>query len=222
MRGLTFSIAPGERVALLGANGAGKSTLLWCLVGVLPCTGAISVGGVDLGRNTMSEVRRRLGLGFAEPDDQLFTLTVERDITFGLLAAGDAPEEARRKAQEAARLVDLPEVLFSRAPHELSSGERRRAALAAVLVSRPEVLALDEPTNSLDAPGKAALADTLAGLECAQLVASHDLEFVGQLCERALVLVDGELVADVGLGDLLSDEKRLTEYRLAARRGAPR
>jgi len=222
LREITFSMAPGERVALLGANGAGKSTLLWCLVGVLACTGTISVGGVELGRNTMAEVRRRLGLGFSEPDDQLFTLTVERDITFGLLAAGTAPEEARQRAREAARLVGLPEVLFSRAPHELSSGERRRAALAAVLVSHPGALALDEPTNSLDAPGRAALADTLAGLDCAQLIATHDLEFVSQLCGRALVLVGGELVADVPLVDLLADEERLAEYRLAARRGAVR
>jgi len=212
---VSFSIASGERVALLGANGAGKSTLLWCLVGVLPAQGRVWVGGTLLGHGTEREIRRNLALAFSEPDDQLFMLTVERDVTFGPLAAGDDLETANEKALRAAAEVGLRTELMQRPPHELSSGEKRRAALAAILVSGPKVLALDEPTNSLDAPGRQALAETLAGLDCAQLIATHDLGFASQLCTRALVMVEGRLVDDTDLSDLLADRERLIQYGLA-------
>ena len=219
LKGVGFSIAPGERVALLGANGAGKSTLLWCLVGILAGRGKIEVAGTALAANTKAEVRKNLVLAFSEPDDQLFMPTVAKDLAFGPRAYGDSPEQALRKARAAAAQVGLAEELLPRAPHELSSGEKRRAALAAILTSQPKVLALDEPTNSLDAPGRAALAETLAALPCAQLIATHDLDFVRALCSRALVLADGRLAADEGLEALLSDERRLVEYGLVVRQG---
>jgi cobalt/nickel transport system ATP-binding protein len=220
LREVSFSIGPGERVAVLGAKGAGKSTLLWCLVGILRGEGRVVVGGAELARGREAEVRRRLGLAFSEPDDQLFMPTVIRDLAFGPRAAGVQPQAALEKARAAAEQVGLEGSLVERAPHELSSGERRRAALAAVLTLEPEVLALDEPTNSLDAPGRAALARTLAGLPCAQLIATHDLDFVGRVCSRALVLVRGRLVADEGLEDLLRDKERLTAYGLLAPGGS--
>jgi cobalt/nickel transport system ATP-binding protein len=142
--------------------------------------------------------------------------TVERDLSFGPRAAGKSAELAAETARASAKRVGLPEGLLSRAPHELSSGERRRAALAAVLTSNPKLLALDEPTNSLDAPGCHVLANTLRGLDCAMLVATHDLAFVRELCTRALVLVRGNLVADEALGSLMADGARLREYGLAA------
>lgn len=216
LRGVSFSLAPGERIALLGPNGAGKSTLLWCLVGVLHGEGRVSVDGTVLGKGTEAEVRRKLGLAFAEPEDQLFMPTVGRDVTFGPRAAGDTPEQAERKAREAIRQVGLGESLLERAAHELSSGERRRAALASILVSQPAVLALDEPTNSLDAQGRAALAGTLLGLPCAQLIATHDIGFARCLCHRALVLVDGVLVADRPMRELLGDAESLQRYGLTA------
>ncbi len=218
---VSFSLAAGERVALLGANGAGKSTLLWCLVGVLRASGKVVVGGTELARGAEAEVRRKLGLAFSEPDDQLFMPTVSRDLSFGPLAAGDAPEESLRKAHAAAGQVALAEDLLARPPHELSSGEKRRAALAAVLALEPEVLALDEPTNSLDAPGRAALAEALLGLPCAQLIATHNLDFVRRLCPRSLVLVEGKLVADEQTASLLLDRGRLADYGLLAPEKGP-
>lgn len=214
LRDVSFCLAPGERVALLGPNGAGKSTLLWCLVGVLQAQGTIRVDGTTLGSGTEAEVRRKLGLVFAEPEDQLFMPTVGRDITFGLMASGMQHEEAYRAAKVAIRSVGLPEDALDKAPHELSSGERRRAALASILVMGPSVLALDEPTNSLDARGRASLMAVLRHLPCAQLVATHDLEFARALCARALVLSDGGLVADVPMGTMLADMSSLRRYGL--------
>jgi len=216
LEGVGFSMAPGERVALLGANGAGKSTLLWCLVGILAGRGKIEVAGTVLAANTKAEVRKNLALAFSEPDDQLFMPTLAKDLAFGPRAEGDSPEEALRKARAAAAQVGLAEELLPRAPHELSSGEKRRAALAAILTSQPKVLALDEPTNSLDAPGRAVLAETLEHLPCAQLIATHDVSFARTICSRALVLVRGQLVADEDIEGLLADRERLVAYGLAA------
>lgn len=221
LQDVSFDVAPGEHVALLGANGAGKSTLLWCLVGILPASGTVTLDGTTLTGETLKEVRRKLALAFAEPDDQLFMPTVLRDVMFGPMAAGDSPGAAQAQAREVAHRVGLAEELLEREPHQLSSGEKRRAALAAVLVSDPKVLALDEPTNSLDAPGREALAATLSGLECAQVVASHDLEFVAEVCTRGIVMVEGSVVEDVELRALLSDRAKLIEYGLALRT-APR
>ena len=216
LRQISFSIAHGERVALLGPNGAGKSTLLWCLVGVLRAEGMITVGGTVLRPGTEAEIRTKLGLAFAEPEDQLFMPTVQRDVTFGLLAAGADSAEAGRVAEQTIRNVGLPAEALGRAAYELSSGERRRAALASVLVMNPVVLALDEPTNSLDAQGRASLAGVLLQLPCAQLIATHDLEFARALCVRAVVLVNGELVADTAMAALLNDSKGLQRYGLTA------
>jgi len=213
---VSFSIAQGERVALLGPNGAGKSTLLWCLVGVLRAQGTIAVNGTVLRPGTEAEIRAKLGLAFAEPDDQLFMPTVTRDITFGLLAAGMDSGAAHLAAKEVIKRVGLPVEALDRAAHELSSGERRRAALASILVMNPAVLALDEPTNSLDARGRVSLAAILLHLSCAQLVATHDLEFASALCTRALVLVNGELVADTTMAALLDDTTSLQRYGLTA------
>lgn len=214
LHGITFSLASGERVALLGPNGAGKSTLLWCLVGVLRAEGSITVDGTLLRPGTEAEIRTKLGLVFAEPEDQLFMPTVRRDITFGLLAAGTEIVKANPIADEAIKKVGLSSATLDRAAHDLSSGERRRAALASILVMNPMLLALDEPTNSLDARGRASLADILARLPCAQLIATHDLEFANALCPRALVLVGGELVEDLKITELLNDTAKLERYGL--------
>ncbi|MDH7482371.1 MAG: ABC transporter ATP-binding protein [Armatimonadota bacterium] len=216
LRDISFSIAHGERVALLGPNGAGKSTLLWCLVGILKGSGRVCVDGVVLEKTTERWVRSKLGLAFAEPEDQLFMPTVWRDVTFGPLVAGDVPEVAERKARQAIAQVGLNDRMLDKSAHELSSGERRRAALASILVLQPSVLALDEPTNSLDAPGRAALASTLLQLPCAQLIATHDLSFARCLCTRALVLVDGALVSDISMHELLGDKEALQRFGLEA------
>jgi cobalt/nickel transport system ATP-binding protein len=165
---------------------------------------------------TEAEIRTKVGLAFAEPEDQLFMPTVKRDVTFGLLAAGAGSEEATRAAEQAIKSVGLPAETLERGTHELSSGERRRAALASILVMNPAVLALDEPTNSLDARGRTSLAGILLQLPCAQLIATHDLEFARALCARALVLVNGELVVDAPMAAFLEDTNSLQRYGLIA------
>lgn len=216
LNGVTFTVAVGERVALLGPTGSGKSTLLQHLNGLLaPGSGSVAVDGMTVGPSTQREVRRRVGLVFQDPNDQLFLPTLLEDVAFGPLNDGASPEEAARLAR--ATLAELGLVgVEHRAAHHLSGGERRLAALATVLVSRPAVLVLDEPTGDLDARSRRRLVRLLREREETLLVATHDLGLAESLCLRGVVLHEGRVVADGTLGDLLADQALLERYGLAA------
>ncbi|MGH3608025.1 MAG: CbiX/SirB N-terminal domain-containing protein, partial [Pseudonocardiaceae bacterium] len=146
LSGVSMRVEPGERVALLGPNGAGKTSLVLQLNGVLtPSAGSVFIGGVEVGRRTLTEVRRRVGVVFQDPDDQLFSPTVGRDVAFGPAHLGLSGAALQARVTEALSYVGLTDAA-DRPPHRLSLGERRRAAVATVLAMHPEVLVLDEPT----------------------------------------------------------------------------
>jgi cobalt/nickel transport system ATP-binding protein len=192
---VTFAVAEGERVALLGLNGSGKTTLLTAAVGLAPHEGEITVAGLVAERRTFPRVRDRVGFLFNVPEDQLLFPKVEDDVAFGLLRRGASPEEARIGARRAldslgiGRLADSP-------LHHLSHGQKQRVALAGALVGDPPLLLLDEPSAGLDPPGSRALARLLSSLPAAMLVATHDLDFARRLCARFLVLDAGRIVHD--------------------------
>ena len=214
LTGATFALATGERTALLGPTGAGKSTLLQLLNGLLrPASGAVVVCGLPVDDANVAEVRRRVGLVFQNPDDQLFLPSLLEDVAFGPLNAGASPEDAERRAHAVLHALGL-DGAHDRAAHHLSGGERRLAALATVLVSEPSLLVLDEPSGDLDARSRRRLRGILQDRREALLVATHDLEFVRGLCSRALVLVNGRLAFDGGLEDLLGDGERLEGFGL--------
>jgi cobalt/nickel transport system ATP-binding protein len=214
--GVSFTIEPGERVALLGPTGAGKSTLLQLLNGLLrPNAGAVRVDGQGVTDETVAAVRRRVGLVFQNPDDQLFLPSLLEDVAFGPLNAGARREDAAARARAALERLGL-QVAHDRAAHHLSGGERRLAALATVLVSEPDLLALDEPSGDLDARSRRRLLDILAGRREALLVATHDLDLVRGLCARALVLVAGRVEWDGALDALLADRGILERFGLVA------
>jgi cobalt/nickel transport system ATP-binding protein len=161
----------------------------------------------------VAEVRRRVGLVFQNPDDQLFLPSLLEDVAFGPLNAGASPEEAEQRAHAVLDALGLGGA-HDRAAHHLSGGERRLAALATVLVSEPSLLALDEPSGDLDARSRRRLLGILRDRREALLVATHDLGMVRGLCTRALVLVDGRLEFDGPLEGLLSDRQRLEDFGL--------
>lgn len=212
--GVDLSVQQGERVALLGANGAGKTTLLLALIGIVSAQrGTVRVGGVELAPDTLPDVRRRIGLVFQDPDDQLFMPTVEQDVAFGPANLGlgaDAVEERTTRALEAVGVLDQR----ARAPHHLSGGEARRAALATVLAMEPDVLVLDEPTSNLDPVGRRELAALLAGLHNTLVVVTHDLPFALELCERSVILSDGRVAADGPTREILADSRLMAANRL--------
>jgi cobalt/nickel transport system ATP-binding protein len=214
--GVGFELRAGERAALLGPTGAGKSTLLLHLNGLLRAqSGRVQVDGIEVTEETLREVRRRVGLVFQEPDDQLFLPTLLEDVTFGPLNEGLGAHEAEHRALHVLEELGL-EGKGSRPAHHLSGGERRLAALATVLVSRPPLLVLDEPTGSLDARGRQRLVEMLAARSETLLVATHDLAAAGALCERGIVLAEGRVVSDGPLADLLADPERLAALGLRA------
>jgi cobalt/nickel transport system ATP-binding protein len=214
LAGVDLRVAPGERVAILGPNGAGKTTLVLRLNGMLEGGGgSIRVGGVELGPKTRKEIRRRVGIVFQDPDDQLFMPTVEADVAFGPANLGLRDDALRERVADALDQVRLGE-LATKAPHQLSAGERRRAAVAGVLAMRPDVLVLDEPSAALDPAARRELADVLASLRLTTLLVTHDLPYALELCPRAVVLDNGIVVADGPTREVLSDEGFMRAHRL--------
>jgi cobalt/nickel transport system ATP-binding protein len=217
-RGLTainLDVDCGESVALIGPNGAGKSTLLMHLNGILRGNNsAVKVLGLPVEDKNIREIRKKVGMVFQDPEDQLFSLNVFEDVAFGPVNMGYAEEEVVRRVRQALQKVGM-QGYEKRSSHHLSIGEKKRVAIATVLSLDPEILALDEPTSSLDPRGKWALIDFLKELKITKVVASHDLDLVKILCKRTIILDGGKLVIDGATGEVLGNEKLLGDHGLA-------
>ncbi|MEX5631812.1 energy-coupling factor ABC transporter ATP-binding protein [Parafrankia sp. FMc2] len=212
--GVDLVIARGERVAVLGPNGAGKTTLMLHLNGILTAgAGSIRIEGLAVAGPKMREIRRRVGLVFQDPDDQLFMPTVGQDVAFGPANLGLRGPELAERVAEALSAVGLAGYA-DRAPHHLSLGERRRAAVATVLAMRPDVLVLDEPSANLDPAGRRELAEVLGGLDLTLIMVTHDLPYALQLCARSVILDQGVIAADGSTAVLLSNEELMSAHRL--------
>jgi cobalt/nickel transport system ATP-binding protein len=212
--GVSFDIDAGERVAVLGPNGAGKTTLMLHLNGILTATsGSVQVGGTLLSRDTVRQIRRRVGLVFQDPDDQLFMPSVGEDVAFGPSNFGIRGDELDARVESALTRVGLAGAA-SRAPQQLSLGQRRRAAIATILSMDVEVVVLDEPTSNLDPSGRRELSGTLDALPATVVVVTHDLPYALELCPRSLVLDAGRIVADGPTRELLSDSAFLAAHGL--------
>lgn len=216
LRGVTFAVAPGEKVALVGPNGAGKSTLLLHLNGILrPASGAVRIEGREVSDASVREIRGRVGLLFSNPDDQLFSPTVLEDVAYGPLHMGLPREEVLSRARQALAAVGLGD-FESRVPHRLSLGQKKRVAIATVLSMGTSILALDEPTASLDPLSRRELIELLRRLPQAMVIATHDLAMVADLLPRTILLDGGGVIADSGTRELLADAELLQAHGLEA------
>ncbi|MDH3540334.1 MAG: energy-coupling factor ABC transporter ATP-binding protein [Acidimicrobiia bacterium] len=212
--GIDLTVQAGERVAVFGPNGAGKTTFVLHLNGIhRPERGTVSIEGIELDDNTVMEIRRRVGLVFQDPDDQLFMPTVRQDVAFGPANFGIKGDELDERVAEALDMVGMIDAI-DRAPHHLSLGERRRVAIATVIASQPEILILDEPSSNLDPASRREVADILKGLDVTILLVTHDLPYALELCERAVIMNGGRLVADGGTAEILSDARLMAANRL--------
>jgi cobalt/nickel transport system ATP-binding protein len=211
---LTLDVAAGERVAVLGPNGSGKTTFALHLTGLLELqTGRIDIGGLVLDRRNLTEIRRRVGIVFQDPDDQLFMHTVRDDVAFGPANLGLERPERDERVEDALHAVGAA-LLADRTPHHLSGGEKRRVAIATVLAMKPDVLVLDEPTSGLDPLGRRELAELLGRLPHTQIVITHDLPFALATCARSVILDGGRVAVDQPTIDLLADTDLLARHRL--------
>ncbi|MBN1374971.1 MAG: ABC transporter ATP-binding protein [Dehalococcoidia bacterium] len=210
-------IYAGESVGLIGPNGAGKSTLLLHLNGILRSESGIRVCGLPVEDKNIREIRKKVGMVFQDPEDQLFSLNVFEDVAFGPVNMGYSKDEVSMRVEAALQKVGMS-AYEKRSSHHLSIGEKKRIAIATVLSLDPEVLALDEPTSSLDPRGKWSLIELLKSLPVTRIVASHDLDLVKCLCDRVVILNEGKIVADGSAAEILGNEALLDEHGLGDNR----
>jgi len=215
--GVDLEIKRGERVALLGPNGAGKTTLVLHMNGIIAAMqGSVAIGGqiVDVkNKDSIRHIREKVGIVFQDPDDQLFMPTVAEDVAFGPYNSGLRGADLDRAVTDALTKVGMLE-LGDRPPHHLSFGQRRRVAVATVLAMSPEILVLDEPSSNLDPASRRELAEILRGLDVTILMVTHDLPYALELCERAVILSGGVIVADGPTREIFKNGDLLAAHRL--------
>ncbi|MDE5842604.1 MAG: energy-coupling factor ABC transporter ATP-binding protein [Muribaculaceae bacterium] len=205
LKDIDLYIAHGERVALLGNNGAGKSTLLLHCNGLLKATsGEVNIGGIPVTKKTISDIRRSVGMVFQDPDDQLFMPTVEEDVAFGPINMNLPPKEVEERVFMALEKTGTTH-LRTKSPLNLSGGQQRRVAIATVLAMNPSVLVMDEPTSNLDFGARRELINLLKTFSHTQIIATHDLGLVNELCNRVIVMNEGKIVADGERDTILAD-----------------
>ena len=213
LHGVSLAIPEGRSVALVGPNGAGKSTLLLHLNGILNGHGHVSVLGRRV-HEDLQTTRQLVGIVFQNPDDQLFMPTVFDDVAFGPLNLGWPEPRVREEVTRALEAVGLAGY-EERSPHHLSLGEKKRASIATVLVMECRILAFDEPTTGLDPRGRWEFIQLVRALPTTNIIATHDLDLVRELCDRIAVMDDGHLIAEGAASDILADRSLLAAHGLA-------
>ncbi len=215
IQGIDLTIREDEFILLTGPSGCGKTSLCRCLNGLIPnfyqgeWTGQLLVDGLDVTTQPTSELSRKVGYVFQNPENQLFALTVEKDIAFGPENLGFSRDQIRERVDEAMSTTGT-EGLKDLAPYELSGGQQQRVALAGVLAMKPSVIVLDEPTSFLDphtAEDVMRAADNLRKeLRLTIVVVEHRLDLVARYAERIVVMNGGRIVADGNLEQVLDEQ----------------
>lgn len=216
LREINLYIRASERVALIGANGSGKSTLQLHLNGILmPQEGKVIIGEWSVTSQNLREIRNFVGLVFQNPDNQLFMPTVWEDVAFGPMNMGLRDAELKKRVLQAMAAVDIdPEWYGQRNTDNLSGGEKKRIAIAGVLAMQPQVLVFDEPSAQLDPRSRRQLIELLQSLPLTQLIATHDLDLALDLCDRTIVLSQGQVVYDGETERVMSDSEFLFQHAL--------
>ena len=214
LRGVSFHIATGEAVGLIGANGAGKSTIMKLLLGLLPCSeGEIRVDGVRVEKKTLPQIRRTLGFVLQDSDSQMFMPTVYEDMMFAPLNYGLSRAEAEQRVDAVLEQLHLTE-LKHRHNHKISGGEKRMAAIATILAMEPKAILMDEPSIALDPVNRRTVIQAVNDMPMTKLIASHDLDMILDTCDRVLLLSGGQLAADGPAEAILRDQTLLEQNRM--------
>jgi cobalt/nickel transport system ATP-binding protein len=211
---VSFLIEHGRRVALLGPNGAGKSTLIGHLNGItLAQSGQVAIEEVPVTAETVHDVRTRVGVVFQDPDNMLFMTSIGDDIAFGPLNMRLADEEVARRVDAVLEAMGIAE-LRDKPGMRVSFGQKKRAALAAVLAMEPAILILDEPTSNLDPRAKREITQLVSDLDITLIIATHDMDLAWSMCDTALVLDEGRVVAHGDAHEIMSDADLMLAHGL--------
>jgi cobalt/nickel transport system ATP-binding protein len=218
LHSLNFVAPRNSRIAVIGANGAGKSTLFKCFNGIFtPTSGQVLIRGEPITKQNLREVRKFVGLVFQNPDDQIFSPTVEQDVAFGPMNLGLDPETVHHRVHEALQLVGI-EDLAHRVPHHLSGGEKKRVAIAGIIAMEPEVLVLDEPTAGLDPRGIRELIDVVNNLSrkfgMTVIFSTHDVSVIPEVADYLYVMSKGRFVAQGTVEEVFAQPELLASVRL--------
>lgn len=214
LRQVNLLVKEEECVGLIGANGVGKSTLLKLLTGLLEVqSGRIKIAGLEMKKEYLEKIRAQIGYVFQDSDSQLFMSTVYEDVAFAPRNYGKSEEEVERLTMRALGQVCM-EGRKDRQIYRLSGGEKKLAAIATVLAMEAKLMLLDEPTVALDPKNRKNLIRVINGLPGAKIIASHDLDFVYDTCQRVVLLYKGEIAADGDAEKILTDRKLLETHGL--------
>lgn len=213
---VTLTIEKGEFVILTGPSGCGKTTLCRCFNGLIPqfyhgeLEGDLVVAGLRAVEQPISKLARHVGLVFQNPENQLFALSVEKDVAFGLENIGMPRDEMRKRVDWALQMTGTEE-LRERAPHELSGGQQQRVAIASVLAMRPEVMVLDEPTSFLDPLGAQTIFEVINRLNkqlgITVVLVEHRLDLASKYVDHVIVMDEGRIVLDGEPREIFDSEK---------------
>lgn len=190
LRGVDLTILKGEVFGLAGLSGSGKSTLMMTVGGVHSGDGELIVNGVRVGKDTLSEVRKSVGLVFQDSADQLFCPTVQEDINFGPESYGIYGDEQKNRVDSVMSDLGITH-LAERASHSLSAGERRLVAIATVLVMKPEIIILDEPFANLDYKSILSVVDIIGKIGATVIIISQDILLLSGVCDRIGIMNSG-------------------------------
>ncbi len=218
LSGISLDIAPGEKIGIVGPNGSGKSTLLMLLNGVLlPTKGAVSIDGIKVEKKSLRDIRRKVGVVFQNPDDQLFSPTVVEDVAFGPRNMGLDEQEVAKRVDFALDLVGMRD-FKNRSGHHLSFGQKKRVAVATVLSMRPQIWAFDEPSSNLDPRTKHSLEEFINSLSDTVITVTQDMFFAAQTCARIVVLYQGRIERDGSREEIFTDDALLEKCNLDFRK----
>ncbi len=205
LRDVTLTIERGEFAILTGPSGCGKTTLCRCFNGLIPhfyageLKGDIRVADLNVAEHTIGEMAKRVGLVFQNPENQLFALSVEKDVAFGLENLGMPREQMQERVDWALEMTGIDD-LRERAPHELSGGQQQRVAIASVLAMQPEVIVFDEPTSFLDPLGAQKIFEVISRLNnklgITVILVEHRLDLAARYASQVIIMDEGKIVLD--------------------------
>ena len=213
IKDMSFCIEDGEAVGLIGANGAGKSTIMKLLLGLVYGEGRIVIDDLELNKNNLGQIRKKLGFVLQNSDNQMFMPTVYEDMIFAPLNYGMSREDAEKKVDEVLNRLGL-QYLKHKYNHRISGGEKRMAAIATILAMEPEAVLMDEPTSALDPYNRRIVINTIRDMKQTRIITSHDLDMILDTCDRVILIGEGRIVADGDVKEILSNKGLLEDNHM--------